>query len=165
MNQNTMKIKAIVLGSITFMVLLGAWFTYSYAAEDPKVPTAETEKPKEQQIDDDGDGKPKALLRDFMRQKLLASNMILEGLATEDMSLVKQGATQLNKMSQVEQWRVHNDVMYKQFSGEFQRVTQALKRAAEDDNIDQAALQWMGATMTCIECHRYVRNELVVEAK
>ncbi len=109
------------------------------------------------------DGRVVTDLRQFMRKKLTASNKILEGLATEDMALVREGARTLNKMSLSSKWRAHNDVMYKQFSAEFQRVTKDLSQAADEDNFDQAVLKWMGATMACIECHRFVRNTLVVD--
>ncbi len=103
-------------------------------------------------------------LRDFMRKKLAASNTILEGLALEDTDLIKAGATTLAEMSDTENWRVSQDVMYKQFSDEFNRSAKKLVEAANDNNIDRAALRWMDTTMGCIECHRFVRNELVVEA-
>lgn len=117
--------------------------------------------------DDDAksDGRPVGDIRMFMRGKLQASNKILEGLTVEDMQMVKEGAQQLNKMSVSEKWRAHNNVMYKQFSGEFQRTTADLMKAADEGNLDMAALKWMSATMSCIECHRYVRNNLVVETK
>lgn len=145
---------------IAGLALIGVTMTATAQVETPEKPVAEP--PAD---DDDGDGKPKLRLKDFMRQKLTSSNMILEGLAAEDMQLVKNGAQKLNHMSGVEQWRMHNDAMYRQFSGEFQRVTQSLIKAAEDDDLDRAAFQWMAATMSCIECHRYVRNELVVGAE
>ncbi|QDT32895.1 hypothetical protein [Thalassoglobus polymorphus] len=109
------------------------------------------------------EGRPVTDLRQFMRAKLAASNKILEGLATEDLDLVRDGARTLNKMSLSEKWRVNNDTMYKQFSSEFRRVTNDLEKAANNDNLDQAALKWMGATMACIECHRFVRTALVVD--
>lgn len=118
---------------------------------------------KKEASPDDGDGRPIGDLRQFMRAKLAASNKVLEGLATEDMAMVREGARALNKMSMSEKWRAHNDAMYKQFSSEFQRVTKDLAIAAEEDNLDQATLKWMGATMACIECHRYVRSTLVVD--
>ncbi|MBX3443543.1 MAG: hypothetical protein KF774_14145, partial [Planctomyces sp.] len=84
------------------------------------------------------------------------------GLATEDMEMIASGAKTMHEMSGAEKWRVHNDVLYKQFSTEFRRTTSDLIKAADDRNLDQAALKWMAATMSCIECHRYVRNTLVV---
>ncbi|MCA9081722.1 MAG: hypothetical protein KDA58_14265, partial [Planctomycetaceae bacterium] len=54
-----------------------------------------------------------------------------------------------------------NDVMYRQFSSEFQRITEQLAASAEKGNFDQAALKWMDVTMSCIECHRFVRGVMV----
>lgn len=103
-------------------------------------------------------------LRDFMRQKLEASNKILEGLVLEDPALIKEGAGVLNEMSTAEKWRVQNDALYREFSADFRRVTASLVEAADEGNTDQAALKWMDATMSCIECHRYVRGMRVVDA-
>ncbi len=108
---------------------------------------------------------PDQELRDFMRKKLEASSQILEGLALEDHALIKQGAEALAKMSTTEKWHISKDVMYRQFSNEFQRNAEKLVDAANDKNINRAALRWMDATMSCIECHRFVRNDLVVQAK
>ena len=41
---------------------------------------------------------------------------------------------------------------------------QVSQDAAKEKNIDRAALRWMDTTLSCIECHRFVRNELVVQA-
>ncbi len=100
-------------------------------------------------------------LSHFMRLKLKASGQILEGLAVEDYGLIQTGARQLNRMSQAEKWRVSNDPIYRQFSSDFQRITEMLVEAAEKNNLDQAALKWMDATMSCIECHRYARGMMI----
>ncbi|QDT31840.1 hypothetical protein [Thalassoglobus polymorphus] len=146
---------------ILALLVLGVMRSETPAQENQKKsqePTqAVAESPKE------GDGRPISDLRQFMRGKLKASNKILEGLTTEDMALIQDGAKALNKMSSSEKWRVNNDAMYKQFSAEFRRLTNDLNSAAEAENLDQAALKWMGVTMACIECHRYVRNTLVVD--
>lgn len=99
----------------------------------------------------------------FMRKKLSASSMILEGLAVEDFSLVSEGARKLREMSQTEKWRVLNDPMYRQFSEEFLRITNKLTEAAKDEKLDTAALRWVDATMSCIECHQYVRKILITK--
>jgi len=102
-------------------------------------------------------------LRDFMRKKLEASNDILEGLTTDDTDLIEKGAKKLAELSGAEEWRISKDAMYKQFSNEFTRNAEKLVEAAKEKNIDRAALRWMDTTMSCIECHRFVRNVLVVE--
>jgi len=93
----------------------------------------------------------------FMRQKLDATARIMEGLVTEDAAMVKQGAEVLVEMSSAEKWQVRNNLMYKQYSADFQQAAKRLKEAAEKDNLDRAALQWIDTTMSCIDCHKYVR--------
>lgn len=129
-----------------------------HSQEKPK-----NEKPPESAQQFDEQGRPKLPLRDFMRKKLEASTKILEGLALEDMALVEQGARTLHEMSAAERWRVHNDAMYRQFSGEFRHATSGLIEASKAGNLDQAALKWMAVTMGCVECHRFVRTNLVAE--
>ena len=133
------------------IVLLAAW-TMGIADDDK--PSGKDDVP------------PKAAtskkdLSHFMRLKLEASSKLLEGLAIEDYAMIKEGAKQLNKMSTEEKWRVTNDAVYRNFSGEFQQTTKELMDAADNENLDRAALKWMDATMCCIECHRYARGVLV----
>lgn len=115
------------------------------------------------------DGKPKSDkktdkdLSDFMREKLAASNSILEGLATEDFKLIQDGAAKLQDLSQAEKWRISNDVMYKQHSSEFTRVAAQLQKQAKEGNLEGSALSWLQATMSCIECHKFVRSTLIAE--
>ena len=113
------------------------------------------------------DTKPKSAvertadLQKFMRKKLDASNRILEGLTTENSELVKSGADELATMSEAAQWRVSKDVMYRQFSDDFQRATQALGDSAKAADLDKALVRWMDVTMQCIDCHRFVRDKLI----
>lgn len=151
------RLAALLVPSLLVAIVI---FNYQPAASFAQDAAKEN---KAEADDKEGDGRPVGDVRQFMRAKLAASNKVLEGLTTEDMALVREGARALNKMSLSEKWRAHNDVMYKQFSSEFQRVTKDLAMAAEEENLDQAALKWMGATMACIECHRYVRSTLVVD--
>ena len=94
----------------------------------------------------------------FMRKKLEASGQILEGLTTENAEMIARGAKTLVEMSAAEKWQVQHDVMYRQFSGEFQRSAKSLLDAAEKKNFDAAALKWMDTTMKCLECHKFVRG-------
>lgn len=101
-------------------------------------------------------------LRAFMRRKLDATSLILEGLAVEDLDLVQQGAKTLEELSSAEKWRVSTDVLYRQHSAEFIEIARELGKAAEEGNMDRAALKWVDATMSCLECHRCVRTMSIV---
>ncbi len=68
------------------------------------------------------------------------------------------------RLSQAEQWRISNDALYKQHSAEFLRAAKQLTKGAKDSNLDAASLGFVKLTMSCVECHRYVRNELVADS-
>lgn len=104
-------------------------------------------------------------LQQFMRKKLDASNRILEGLVTEDSRLVKSGADELATMCEAETWRISKDVMYRQFSDDFQRVTKLLGESAQAGDLDKAMVRWVDVTMQCVDCHRFVRDKLIAEGK
>ena len=94
----------------------------------------------------------------FMRKKLDACSEILEGLTTEDSELIVKGARTLVDMSAAEKFQVQHDVMYRQFSNDFQRSAKALLDAAEKNKFDTATLKWIDTTMKCMECHKFVRG-------
>jgi hypothetical protein len=102
-----------------------------------------------------------AELAKFMRAKLDASSKVLDGLCTEDFEKIVAGATSLKEVSSAEQWRVSTDVMYRQHSAEFRGTVDDLLQAAEKKNLDGAALAWTRSTLSCIECHRWVRATLI----
>lgn len=148
---------AAVCGGVSLVLGVAVWQAApSRGGEEPKpgAPAA---------ADDQPEGREDLPLRDYMRQKLEASNQVLEGLCTDDAKMVQDGATKLKEMSQSERWRVSNDAMYRQFSGDFREITEQLLDAAEKENMDRAALKWMDATMSCIECHRYVRGTMIAD--
>ncbi|MBI1348276.1 hypothetical protein GC163_18535 [bacterium] len=130
--------------SLTLLAGVSLWFTSSNWAQE-KAP----EKAKVQ---------ADLPLKAFMRQKLAASSEILEGITTENSALVKSGAETLTELSHTEKWRVSNDVIYKQFSEEFQRNAKKLADAAEKGNYDDVTLKWIDVTLSCVECHKFVRG-------
>ncbi len=121
-------------------------------ANQPKVKkNAKNQKPK------------KPLLAKFMRAKLTASSQVLEGLCTEDFDLITKGAKRLHRVSKSEQWRVSNDAIYRQHSLEFRSGVERLLKAAKNKKLDSVALAWTKTTLNCVECHRWVRAELIAE--
>jgi hypothetical protein len=98
-----------------------------------------------------------------MRVKLAAADLVLEGLVTEEFTLVRKGAEQLRRTSEADQWRASNDVLYRQYSREFQRKVHELDQAAQDKNLDRAALAWVDTTLNCVECHKWVNAMLIAD--
>ena len=136
--------------------VLVAWLVWPQTAftGDRKPPAANNGQPKEKKTE----------LQIFMRGKLQSANQVLEGLVTEDFSLISKGAGELKKISDAAKWRVSNDAMYRQHSAEYQRKVAQLEQAAADKKLDAAALAYTNVTMSCIECHRWVRATLIADS-
>jgi hypothetical protein len=101
----------------------------------------------------------------FMRAKLVHSQRVLEGLTLEDFDSVVKHAQQMSLLSQDASWNVIETQEYYERSADFRRSLDDLKAAAQKKNLDGAALGYMGVTLKCIECHRYLRQVQHVEVK
>jgi hypothetical protein len=152
-----------IKAAVLFVAVVGGgYWLVGGRAEDPKAAKAPEEKTLQSDARPD-EAKEPALAK-FMRAKLNASSQILEGLCLEDFDAIQKGAEKLKSMSNEERWRVSNDAMYRQQSAEFRDAVENILTAAnEKKNLDGAALAWTKATLSCIECHRWVRATLVAD--
>lgn len=101
----------------------------------------------------------KASTKDAMKRKLEHSQNALEGLAMERFDALEQSAAALVRLSQTAAWRAIETDEYRLFSDEFRRNAMALQEAAEKKSIDAASLAYVQMTLTCVNCHKYVRNK------
>lgn len=98
---------------------------------------------------------------EFMRQKLDFTKGLVEGLALEDYDRIADNARKLKVLSQAAEWEVPYipDVeAYLPYTTEFQRLCDDLTKQARARNIEGATLAYMGMTMNCVNCHKYVRR-------
>ena len=98
----------------------------------------------------------------FMRAKLASSQLVLEGLVTEDFGLIAKGAREMTRMSEAAEWPRAPDKVYDHFSEEFRRLASKLQHLAATENLEAASFTYMQMTSTCISCHNYVRGSLRV---
>lgn len=97
---------------------------------------------------------------EFMRQKLEFSKLILEGLALEQYEKISKGAKALELLSEASEWEVPtipNATDYVTKTRQFQDLTDELGRKAKDKNLDGSTLAYLRLTMSCVDCHKYVR--------
>ena len=104
-------------------------------------------------------------VKEFMRDKLELSQKVLEGLSTEDYDLIAAKATKLSAMTQEADWRAFENPDYDQHSVSFRRQVDALAKAARNKNLDGATLAYVRMTMSCVDCHKFVRGKIVASAK
>lgn len=160
------KRSAVVFG-VLFLVSVGGilWGIQHESRVDAAPPTGDSAKQstdaKKNESDEDSEEKP--ALATFMRQKMEASHDIMEGLLLEDGKLINKAAKKLKSMSDTERWRVSNDIMYRNHSEDFRNAVDKLIVASKGNSIDRAALSWFDVTLSCIDCHRYVRTTLIAE--
>lgn len=99
----------------------------------------------------------------FMQSKLEDNTTILEGLMTNQFEQIVTASEHLSLMSTATEWHVIQGPIYKQHSEEFRRSVSELKKAAAKENLDGAALAYMHMTMTCINCHKFVRGSRIAD--
>ncbi len=109
-------------------------------------------------LGDRGETKEPVELKDFMRLKLKYAQGILEGLVIEDYEMIAKNSQDMSLISLDSTWNVLLTEEYSKQSGEFRRTANALTRAADAENIDGATLGYVGLTMRCVNCHKYLRT-------
>ena len=96
---------------------------------------------------------------DLMKKKLQHAQKVLEGVAVKDFDLITKNAEELILISNEAEWKVLKTPRYEIYSSDFRRNAEALIKNAKDENLDAAALSYVDLTLTCVKCHRHVREE------
>jgi len=98
-----------------------------------------------------------------MREKLEHSQRLLGALATEDYVTLQKLSERLSAMTQHADWQAFQNPDYTAFSATFRTHANALTKASKDKNIDASTLAYVRMTMSCVDCHKFVRGKLVAE--
>ena len=95
----------------------------------------------------------------IMKKKLTQAHKLLEGLTLQDFDKLKSAADELAALRRQAAWMAENTLEYQQLSIDFQRNIESTQRAATEKNIDAAALAYIDMTMTCVKCHKHIREQ------
>jgi hypothetical protein len=95
---------------------------------------------------------------EIMKLKLDYAQSLLTGIATENYDLIYLNAESLSKLSRDSAWRARQTPQYELFSAEFRRHLDAISKAAKDRNLDAASLAYVQMTLSCVQCHKYMRG-------
>jgi hypothetical protein len=93
-----------------------------------------------------------------MREKLTHSQNILEAIMTSNFASLERESALLEKATESPAWSVFNSPEYLRQSAAFVRATLDLGDAAKARDLDAAALHYMSLTLSCFQCHRYMKN-------
>jgi hypothetical protein len=94
----------------------------------------------------------------FMQGKLDSNKKIVQGLTTNDFTLVQEGATEVSAYVKGQSWFVLDTPQYKSYSEDMRLAAEKLEKAAADRNIEAAALRYFELTVKCIDCHQYIEK-------
>lgn len=97
----------------------------------------------------------------FMRLKLDYAKDVLEGLSLEKLDQVAEGGRRLAELSAAAQWEVPTvpAAEFNTYTAEFQRIAKELSAEATEKDLDGATLAYVRLTMSCVNCHKFVRRQ------
>ena len=101
--------------------------------------------------------------RHVMKDKLAHSDRILEALMTSDYKLLETEAERLSRATSDPGWTVLTTPEYARYSIAFVNATTELVYAAREHDLDAAAIHYAAMTMTCYQCHRYLKNARIAK--
>jgi hypothetical protein len=93
----------------------------------------------------------------LMRDKLSFANKALEGLAVQDFDKIAESGKMMRMISRAASWHVIDSDEYQRMSKNFQEQAADLERHAKEKNLDAAALDYVRISLTCVQCHKYMR--------
>ena len=94
----------------------------------------------------------------LMRDKLAFASKALEGLSMEDYGKIAEAGNMMGVISRAASWHIIPTEQYSRMSKNFQEQAADLERHAKDKNLDAAALDYTRITLTCVQCHNYIRD-------
>ena len=97
-------------------------------------------------------------LETIMQRKLEYTHNILQALMLENFDAIERNSERLRQLSEASNWNVIRTHEYTRHSSEFSRAVDALKKAAQEKDLDAAALAYVEMTLKCVQCHKYVRG-------
>lgn len=101
---------------------------------------------------------PRSATREAMRFKLHFAQGVLEGITTENFSLITTNAQKLKGLSGSADWKLRATREYQRLTADFEHAAEALERAARQRNVDAATVAYFQLTTTCVTCHKYLRG-------
>jgi hypothetical protein len=101
--------------------------------------------------------RPEALDK-LMVKKLDSSKALLEGIALGNFKKISSSADQLVELSRQDAWFVFKTPRYENYSNDFRRAAETIAQKANEKNLDGVTLAYIDLTMSCVRCHKYVRE-------
>lgn len=103
--------------------------------------------------------KGESSIKEVMRSKLACSVQVLGGITLEDYEVITTNAGKLVELSNKTNWYSRQVPEYEIFLNEFRRNAEDLKKAGQQKNLDAASLAYVQMTLSCVNCHKFIRKK------
>jgi hypothetical protein len=94
----------------------------------------------------------------IMQKKLAHAQKLLEGVALADLDKIGEHAKELAILSKQAEFKVLKTPQYELHANEFRRALDDIQRGVKQKNLDAATLGYVDLTMSCVRCHKHVRE-------
>lgn len=94
----------------------------------------------------------------WMKRKLEYSQNILGGIANADFDKIVENAEAMRTLSKVEGFVRRQTPGYRTQLHIFEESADEIIRQAKKDNVDGAALAFTQLTISCVNCHKHLRE-------
>ena len=106
----------------------------------------------------------RATSKSFMREKLIYSQGVLEGLTLEQFDLVTKNGIKMRKMNLTNLFYVVETPMYMSSLTNYQKAIDQMLLASADKDLKKATEAYHRVVESCVECHRIFRTVQKVKA-
>lgn len=94
----------------------------------------------------------------LMQQKLKHAQDLLSSLSIGDYDRMITHSRELQRISLEARWSQPHSPAYADYGEDFRSALERIATAAEKQNIDGAALNYVQVVLTCVQCHKVVRE-------
>ena len=94
----------------------------------------------------------------WMEQKLRLSKELLVGLANADFESILRSAEIMRGLNRVEVFVRRKPEGYRDQLRFFNMANRSLRKAAQEENLEAATLAFNQMTISCVNCHKHLRD-------
>lgn len=102
---------------------------------------------------------------EMMREKLIHAQQLLRSVSIEDYATTEKEANGLAQLTREAAWMAFRTDAYRQESVEFERSAYQLAAASREKKLGETTLGFLGVTLSCVRCHRYLREDGEIESR
>ena len=137
-----------IVGLVAAAILAGGWMMWDRGQANEPMLVQKKDAPKPD----------KKKVKELMTLKLEHHQKLLAALVMNDLPNAAKHAADLQKVRQDVAWMIVKTPQYEIWSKEFTSSADKVIKAATEKNPDAAKLGYLEMSLSCFNCHTYVRD-------